>query len=309
MKIFLLILSFNITVIYSEPSQIGFIYINANSGQSSGGHSAFLIGETVYHFQLFSDGIFHLVREPFESFRTVYGEIENRSIWIHILELDQKKAEQVQEFWNLAYIEQQVELRELENLENYLFLLNQIISNGNFASYSTDLKLQSLGYFTPESPNKQTYQFIQKSFPKLKLEKQLKDWKNSITNNHLDSLEKSNLLLNSIYHIHALENIMNRNGLQEESYFEIPSSVFQFDTSLYFQRLKEYQFILEQNILDILKNPSLWNGRALVMSLARWCVIQRSIQEKKFYFLDSFSDTYSYLPYKKLISSKTFHIM
>ncbi|MCX7999622.1 MAG: hypothetical protein N3A69_11835, partial [Leptospiraceae bacterium] len=270
-KLFFYIFVINITVLYAKVPEIGYIYINANSGQSSGGHSAFLIGKTVYHFQLFSDGIFHLVREPFESFRTIYGDIENRSIFIHILDLDQKKAEQVLEFWNLTYIEQQAELKELESLENYLFLINQIANSDNSANTVINLNLPSLGYFNLKSKNNQNYLFIKKKFNNEYLEKLLADWKNFIKNNELNSLQDSKLFLNAIYHTHALETILSGNGLEKEAYFEVSTSNIQVDTSIYFQKLKNYQSILEQNILEILKNPSSNDGRAFVTSLARWC--------------------------------------
>jgi hypothetical protein len=59
-----------------------FIYIDANVGGSSGGHSALRLGNTVYHFQYFPDGLFKLVRERWPHFRYIYNDLENRTLYV-----------------------------------------------------------------------------------------------------------------------------------------------------------------------------------------------------------------------------------
>ena len=75
---------FSIFSLYAteELHSLDYLYVNANTGQSSGGHSAIRLGQLVYHFQYFPDKIFHIIREPWEEFRYVYGIQENRTILI-----------------------------------------------------------------------------------------------------------------------------------------------------------------------------------------------------------------------------------
>ena len=64
--------------------------MNANTGQSSGGHSGIRLGELVYHFQFYPDQIFHIVREPWSEFRYVYGIQENRTIKIRKISISKE---------------------------------------------------------------------------------------------------------------------------------------------------------------------------------------------------------------------------
>ncbi len=58
------------------------IYIESNSGGSSGGHLALRTGDFVFHFQQYPDGFFRLKRDRWKHFRFVYNDIENRSIFL-----------------------------------------------------------------------------------------------------------------------------------------------------------------------------------------------------------------------------------
>ena len=60
--------------------RIHFLYIEANVGGSAGGHTALRIGDNVYHYQLFPDRVFRLVRDDWTDFLHLYNRLENRSI-------------------------------------------------------------------------------------------------------------------------------------------------------------------------------------------------------------------------------------
>lgn len=65
---------------YRFPHSVQFIYIDANIGNSSGGHTALRLGDMVYHFQLFPDGFFRIVRDRWSYFRYIYNDLENRTL-------------------------------------------------------------------------------------------------------------------------------------------------------------------------------------------------------------------------------------
>jgi hypothetical protein len=56
------------------------VYVAANEGGSSGGHSALRLGEWVYHYQVRDDGQLQLRRDRWPDFRIRYNLLDNRSL-------------------------------------------------------------------------------------------------------------------------------------------------------------------------------------------------------------------------------------
>lgn len=67
-----------------------FIYVDANTGASSGGHSALVFDGTVFHFQNQPDGFFKFEKTGFGEFYKRYSELENRSIYMHDIAVSKK---------------------------------------------------------------------------------------------------------------------------------------------------------------------------------------------------------------------------
>ncbi|HEX7787054.1 MAG TPA: hypothetical protein VF653_12620, partial [Methylomirabilota bacterium] len=61
---------------------VDYLYINASEGSASGGHAALRFGDQVFHFEHREPGIIVLARDRFDRFRHLYGDLENRTIWI-----------------------------------------------------------------------------------------------------------------------------------------------------------------------------------------------------------------------------------
>ena len=129
MKQFFIFL-FSIFSLYAteELHSLDYLYVNANTGQSSGGHSAIRLGQLVYHFQYFPDKIFHIIREPWEEFRYVYGIQENRTILIRKIKLSKKDYDFFIERMNEIYLYQRKELDNLERLQNDFRILESMVS-------------------------------------------------------------------------------------------------------------------------------------------------------------------------------------
>jgi hypothetical protein len=66
----------------APPRQIDYLYINASEGSAAGGHAALRFGEQIFHFEHRDPGIIVLARDRFDRFRHLYGDLENRTIWI-----------------------------------------------------------------------------------------------------------------------------------------------------------------------------------------------------------------------------------
>ncbi len=128
---------------------IQFIYIDANVGGSSGGHSALKIGNNVYHFQYFPDGLFKLVRERWSYFRYVYNDLENRTLYVAHIQVESRDLEKLKEHLDRYYLIQEAHMMRIKEISNDTTLLSDI-SCGNF-----HMTLSGLGLFSiPGPPDK-----------------------------------------------------------------------------------------------------------------------------------------------------------
>ncbi len=120
---------------------VDFIYVNANTGEAAGGHTALRMGATVFHFQFFPQGRFLLVRDSWSHFRYVYNELRNRSISIARLSLTSQTYSRLRNHFSGLLMSQQLDLSNLENAEARLQLLQQL------ADPAEDLELPAVGLF------------------------------------------------------------------------------------------------------------------------------------------------------------------
>lgn len=129
----------------SPPFQ--FIYIDANVGGSSGGHSALRINNTVYHFQYFPDGLFKLVRERWPYFRYIYNDLENRTLYVAHIHIANRDLQTLQEYLDRYYLIQEAHMARLGELSSDTRLLNDL-SRGHF-----QMSLNGAGLFSFDSPS------------------------------------------------------------------------------------------------------------------------------------------------------------
>ena len=94
-----------------EDSFYEIIYADANIGASSGGHCALKFRNTVYHYQMFPDGIFRLVRDEWPDFRRLYNDFENRTLGIRRVPLPPARLRKLQDYFALRFV---VQLRHLD---------------------------------------------------------------------------------------------------------------------------------------------------------------------------------------------------
>lgn len=137
LPIIFIIFFFNFSV-FSDS--LSFIYVNANSGQSGGGHSGLKLGDYLYHFQYYDDKIFHLVREDWKQFFYLYNSVDNRKIVEIELDVRQEEFEKIRDRWNEAFLIQQSQLDYLHSLNKEYEFLKSI-------SEKRSISLPFLGYF------------------------------------------------------------------------------------------------------------------------------------------------------------------
>jgi hypothetical protein len=129
------------------PPNFQFIYIDANVGGSSGGHSALRLGNTVYHFQYFPDRLFKLVRERWAHFRYIYNDLENRSLYVAHIHMGKDDFQRLRDYLNRYYLIQEAHMGRLEELSadtNFLKDLNR----DHF-----QMSVQGAGLFSLQEPS------------------------------------------------------------------------------------------------------------------------------------------------------------
>lgn len=146
----------------SNSNPYGFLYIDSNSGQSSGGHSALRFGDRVYHLQYsFEDKIFHIVREPWVDFRFQYGVVQNRNIEFYEWEISENAKHTLRQKWNELYLVQETHIQNQKKLEQE-WEVSELNSDGN----KFFLPISGFGYFTnipdPHSPIPKLFSFSKK---------------------------------------------------------------------------------------------------------------------------------------------------
>ena len=118
-----------------EPSSslppFQFIYVDANVGGSSGGHSALRINNTIYHFQYFPDGLFKLVRERWPYFRYIYNDLENRTLYVAHIHIKPNDLQTLQAHLDRTYLIQEAHMARLGELSADAQLLKDL-SRGHF---------------------------------------------------------------------------------------------------------------------------------------------------------------------------------
>jgi hypothetical protein len=133
--------------ISQQPPDFQFIYIDANVGGSSGGHSALRLGNTVYHFQYFPDGLFKLVRERWPHFRYIYNDLENRTLYVAHIRMAKDDFQRLQQYLNRYYLIQEAHMARLEKLTADANLLSDL-SRGHF-----QMSVNGAGLFSLKEPS------------------------------------------------------------------------------------------------------------------------------------------------------------
>lgn len=272
-----------------------FVYVNANEGQSSGGHSAFKLGSLVYHFQYFPDKIFHIVREPWAQFRYVYGILENRTIKINRIRISEKDYKLLLEKFNEFYMIQAAQLDRLTDLANDKTLLDSFFTNEK-------IRLKGYGYFSKERGSPDLIRLrtvletgkngLSLSKESLSVLLKMKTFSFSKLNQKIEppnpeiypvvNYSISGEYLNLLYRYLSLDIIRNDFHLKKGSF--IDSEILLNEKEI--QKLESYRKDLENQIRElILKEGS---GYSLLIAAARYCIIGRSLERGKFSYLSLF---------------------
>ncbi len=136
----------------SASQELEYLYINANEGTASGGHAALRLGEEVFHFQHVPPGLLRVKRNDFAEFLRQYGDLENRTIYRHRVQVSADTFTLLRERFNRLLLIEDEQFERSEALGKDRLLLEVLLHDMQAGDGGRNgLQLKGLGLFLPDS--------------------------------------------------------------------------------------------------------------------------------------------------------------
>jgi hypothetical protein len=140
----------------ASAASFEYLYIEANEGNSSGGHSAIEFGDEIYHYQHHDSGLIRLLRQDKPEFYFLYRFLQNRRIHLSHIEVSEETFNMLREHFKLQFLAQDQQFKQLNDLHKDRVLLSRLLqikgSDDAFldADFSSALKLKGAGLYYAE---------------------------------------------------------------------------------------------------------------------------------------------------------------
>jgi hypothetical protein len=297
-------------------SSIGLIYIESNTGGASGGHLAIEAQGDIFHFQQFDDGYFRLVRQSWNDFRHIYNDLENRPIHIARTHCQESEVKAINRHFTRALLFQERNFANLDSLSRLEKLLKGAAEQG-----SIELEIKGLGYFCEQgckrSPEMARLRdLVESEFGSLFISRQIQR-----LNQRISALSKrlteqdeiapapiqmpsetrpiaraitvADLLEETLGLLNAFEILQQEKGLKRERLMEdgIPLE------PAFIEILRRFSERLGHSILGLLKSPRQDKASDLLIQMARFVSVEKSIASGRLLILDPFPLSAPSVPY------------
>lgn len=273
---------------------LDYLYIEANSGTSSGGHVAAKLDDTVYHFQN-KDGLILLERDGWQRFRHLYADLDNRDIHVARVGIPPSVQIEIKHHLDLFYLTQKFWLEHAVSVERDVSLLEAL-------AQKHPLSIPGAGFFKDKNSLVQGDSRILGSLESPKsVQDRLQSIINSRNNLHPAGIsftgedfrpatfrrgyadEWIDLTQNAI----ALEWVLGRKELNQSILMDggtLPLEDPQNGCSAQ-DWLASYQAHLEQDAIRLLRNPYPGSGLPLLRTLARHEAVKLSLEKNRLFLL------------------------
>ena len=282
------VLSDPVPVAERSPS-LDFIYVNANVGEAAGGHTALRLGETVFHYQFHPNRNFLLVRETWSRFRFVYNELCNRSIFISSLPLAPPIYKKLRYHFIAILLAQEQALKRLEESATQLKFIESLIAG------QKALRLPGLGLFNrsgSEDPHAVSLRHeIEKALGKdfLAQEKERAGLKIALLATSFNSETAVNVF-SELLTLQETLHILSAGSPLAQTALILPLENEAVLTFAERESLQYFKSRLRTSIIGLLRSSRPDRGAALLLQIARYQAVQRSLAANRLLSLDPFSD-------------------
>ncbi|MEQ1531375.1 MAG: hypothetical protein ABL925_18825 [Methylococcales bacterium] len=128
------------------PATFDYLYIEANEGNSSGGHSAIQFGDEVFHYQHQDSGLIRLLRQDKQEFHFLYRFLQNRRIHLSRIEVSAQTFALLNSYFKEQFLTQDQQFKQINALQRDRLVLQRLLHD-SAAETSTTLKLKGVGLF------------------------------------------------------------------------------------------------------------------------------------------------------------------
>jgi len=293
---------------YAASASVELIYIEPNEGGASGGHAALKLGERVYHFQSQTDWGLVLTRDPWPMFRYSYNDLENRGLHLASLDLAQEAQARIEARFQRLYTVQRAHRAQRETLRFREALIEALLPGG-----SASIELQGAGLFEdriargtePEPALRAVRDALERRVGPTFLEDRIRSLDEEMRAfspvfpafdaGSLSSLELPEELAASS--VAYREQLALRLGLQilrdapplrSEAVLAVSATAGRGLSESERQVLRRFAVSLQASALRLLDSRRADRGFALVYTLARLAVVERSLTQGRLLVLDPF---------------------
>lgn len=273
---------------------VEYLYIEANSGTSSGGHVAVKLDETVYHFQN-KDGLILLQRDAWPRFRHLYADLDNRDIHVAKVNIPDPVQIEIKRHLDLSHLKQNFWLEHAASMDRDVALLEALSQKKAFAipgaGFFGDRKLPSHGESFILGPIETAQSIRSRLQTIIKTRRNLHPGKIEVTPEAFNPADLSrgyadewiDLTQNQI----ALEWALGQKELNQAVLMDggaLPPEERPRGCSA--QRwLSGYKAHLKQDAARLLFNPYPGSGLPLLRTLARYEAVKLSLERGRLYLL------------------------
>ncbi len=322
-----LVIFFGLLVYFPKTADcltLDYIYINSSVDEAAGGHAAVRLGETVFHFQYYDDGIFLLEKDQWSDFYHEYSNLQNRTLTVGKIPVSPETFKRIKDRLLIRYLLQKKRFTYLKNLIHQLSYFTSVQSG------ESTLTVNGLGFFQEASEGGPVGSDLKNRLKRSLGESFFSNFTNKL-NTKLDRLNheesaptlpsgKINLyspwlhnsgsslkLHNLIILRKAVEILGQGSPLEKDLLISSPG----YDRELTpneLDTLEQYKNYFLDSITDLLLSKRTDHGEAILLQTARFHALTHSILTRRLLLLYPFSPNDSRVPVKNLLTVKTHDI-
>ena len=137
----------------ASAASFEYLYVEANEGNSSGGHSALQLGDEIFHYQHHDSGFIRLLKENRQDFHFQYRFLQNRRIHLSQVEVSEDTLRRLRDHFKLQFLAQDQQFKQLHQLQKDRALLRWLLNRQDTVvgtDFASILRLNAVGLFYAE---------------------------------------------------------------------------------------------------------------------------------------------------------------
>lgn len=298
---------------------IGYLYVEANEGDSSGGHAAIRFGKQTFHFQHDNYGKIRIRSIDSAAFEHSYALLGNRTIHESRIAVSEETYRLLQDAFSQFVIIQEAQLEIHETLRRDVELFEYLLAQARNRSSDTaaaGLNLKGLGYFLPDgsasppSPSPaliQLRQQVSAAYGENFIAERIEQSRAALREMNLRASEPpaaeitrdayprfaasaSTHYENALLARYALEILHNAPALRPGTFWAPESDSFRIDAREQLV-LADFALQLQNDLLRLVRSSRSDWGLPFIAGMARLAALEASLSSGRLVLLDTFPDS------------------